>query len=258
MSERGFPVLIIGGQRCGSTSLARLLESSPAASVTGLQTPEPRSLLTSLDTANLRDAFFSQFASVPRSVNVFVEKSTTYLEKPESLRAIKQAIPELQPIVILRNPIDRMVSNYYFSKRNGIEKLPIQEALAPHAQAREYDRESFSTSPYAYVKRSAYANLLEPWLWHFPSLQVLILEELRLNPRKALENLTALYPQLGLRNPTLPKLNSGVDLPAAVQGLAGNADVPSDAYEYVRDQVKRLERLLNRSLDIWSLTMRAP
>ena len=63
------------------------------------------------------------------------EKSTAYLENTEDAQKMKRLLPDLKVLFILRYPVDRAISNYRFSKQNGLESKSLQYALS-HEQQR--------------------------------------------------------------------------------------------------------------------------
>ena len=67
------------------------------------------------------------------------------------------------PIVILRDPVERAMSNWRFSTENWLETLSADEALTERGEERPFPSH-LSTSPYHYLKRSRYTSLLAPWL----------------------------------------------------------------------------------------------
>ena len=58
-----------------------------------------------------------------------VKKSADYLENPQVAQRIKQCLPDVKLVFVLRKPIERAFSNYLWSCKNGIETLPFGEAL---------------------------------------------------------------------------------------------------------------------------------
>lgn len=97
------------------------------------------------------------------------EKTASYLERPDVPRRIRALIPDAKLVFLLRDPVDRAISNYWFSVEHRVEHLPISEAFAEQAERRPYSRESFSVSPFAYTRRGRYAVDLERYWRLFPA-----------------------------------------------------------------------------------------
>jgi len=118
--------------------------------------------------------------SQKKSTRVHIEKSTSYLEKPYVAERIKAYFPNATIIVLMRNPVERAISNYFFSQTNGLETRSIEEAFAKNEDESSTPCLETSVSPFAYVKRGFYAQSLKEWKKHFTSSQfkILLFEEL--------------------------------------------------------------------------------
>lgn len=165
--------MIIGAQRAGSTSLFRSLSSSKDVRTPLVSFPEPRFLLKS--SVFSLASFERQFGLAPgeRPRELFVEKSTSYLDFAYLANRAYAWFPRVKILAILRNPIERSLSHYFFSVRNGIETLPIDVAF--DLDARGVDRNysnRVSVNPFLYLRRSLYANYLFPWLARFGPAQM--------------------------------------------------------------------------------------
>ena len=53
-----------------------------------------------------------------------------YLFHPLAAERIAAALPDVKLIVLLRDPVERALSQYFHSKRLGLEPLELEEALA--------------------------------------------------------------------------------------------------------------------------------
>jgi len=237
------PILfIIGAQRSGSTSLASAFEAS-GAFVLGTEPPESRLLLHSEDPGRRLRQIADQAVTSSSSAWI-VEKSTTYIEKPEAAYAASR-VADAKAIAILRNPVSRAVSNYWFTRSNGIEELSIEAAFQSANLHREWNGAIFSTSPFAYLQRSAYSTLLGPWLDALgPSLHILILEELA----ESLESPSALaLTDLGIDPQLLsiPRKNASSSYPQAGEELL------SQLSHLLLPEIYWVEHLLQRPLPAW-------
>ncbi|MBY6069103.1 sulfotransferase domain-containing protein [Leisingera aquaemixtae] len=113
------------------------------------------------------------------------EISTSYILKSETLQRIHSYNPDLKIIIIFRNPVDRMISNYRMFVENGRTVLPFEEAI--------YDQEVI-------LEYSRYAQLLSQVLEYFPPDQVLvgIYEEIFESPEHMKEFLQSLLGFMGV------------------------------------------------------------
>jgi hypothetical protein len=178
--------VIIGGQRCGSTLLAHLLAEHPSVELARPERPEPKFFLHSSDHDKYHRLHFSEHA------HLLLEKSTTYLERPDSERRMSEIPGGVRPIVILRDPVARAISNWRFSRESGLEDLPAVIAFSEESERRPFP-ETMSTSPFHYLRRSKYSALLEPWIQSkgVDGMSFLVFESLIAEPEKALRRLQA-------------------------------------------------------------------
>jgi hypothetical protein len=131
-----------------------------------------------------------------RSDQLLLDKSTSYLEDPGAPARAATALGDPHVVVVLRDPVQRAVSNWRFSTDHGIETRGLDEALrADLAGDQAWDPATTSVSPFAYVRRGRYADHLPPWTSTFPgSTHVVFLEELLADPAV----LTGLVAALGV------------------------------------------------------------
>ena len=106
------------------------------------------------------------------------EASTSYLCHPEAPARVQRALPDVQLIVLLRNPVDRAYSQYQMNVRKDYEELTFEDALAAEPQRLcGADSRSATQWRYAsYATRGLYADQLEWWLAEFPREQLLVLK----------------------------------------------------------------------------------
>jgi hypothetical protein len=159
-------LLVIGGQRCGTTWLHEVLASHPEVRPPVSLRPEPKFFLDD-DDHDRYDALFPSAGG-----RFLLDKSTTYLERGDAARRALACVPESSVIAVVRDPVARAYSNWRFSVVNGLENLSFAESLADRAQLREWN--GLSTSPYQSLRRGRYAELLRPWSEAFGSQLVVL------------------------------------------------------------------------------------
>jgi hypothetical protein len=177
---------IVGAQRCGTTSVATALERHPQVVLAQPRRPEPKFFLRPGADADV-DAYLARhFPDVGPEIRLRCEKSTSYLESDLACAQIEAAFPAARILVVLRDPVERAVSHYRFSREQGVEDLPIEAALDPAAESRPWDTEAISVSPYPYLSRGRYIDDLERWLATFgpEAVEVIILEDLLAEPER--------------------------------------------------------------------------
>jgi hypothetical protein len=163
--------VIVGAQRCGSTYLTRLLDEHPDIEMAKPLRPEPKFFLDDAKYARGIEFYESEYFS--SSARVRGEKSTSYIESELAVERIMACLPDATIVVLLRDPVARAVSNYRFSVEQGVEDLPLDEALRASADGtRPFDPARFSASPYLYAPRGRYIDYLESIARRVPREQI--------------------------------------------------------------------------------------
>jgi hypothetical protein len=207
--------------------------------------PEPKFFLDDEQFARGLDYYDAQYFSDERA-RVRGEKTTSYIESEVAVRRIGELLPDAPVVVVLRDPVRRAVSNYRFSTDQGVEHLPLREALrADAASGRDWDRAASSVSPYAYVTRGRYADALELVARHLTRerLHVLLFEELVADSHV----LAALFERLGVDPAFRPTgLGAGVNASNGEEAL----DPETEAWllGYFAEPNRRLAAFLDREL----------
>lgn len=184
--------LIIGAQRCGTTSLYRYLtrhpEVVPAVLNKGIH-------YFDTDPGKSVTWYRSHFPSEPfkalvarrRGVDHVVtgEASPYYVFHPVAPQRIADVLPDARSILILRDPIERAHSHYTHEFVRGFETLSFEDALECEAErldgeeARmlaDPDYYSFSHQHHSYAARGMYAEQVERWSRYFPKEQLMIVD----------------------------------------------------------------------------------
>jgi hypothetical protein len=93
-------------------------------------------------------------SKIPQRV---VEISTEFLLKDEYLERIKETLPGAKIVVLLRDPVQRSVSHYYHSIREGFETRSITEVLVEMENTQViYNKESMYKNENTYENESIY------------------------------------------------------------------------------------------------------
>ncbi len=189
-------LLVIGGQRCGTTGLAELLDAHPEITMARPARPEPKVFL-SPDLAGRGLGWYeATYFAHATTETLLGEKSTSYIEDAAAAERAAKVLGAAEIVVQLRDPVRRAVSNWRFSHHHGVEERPLAQALAESLVGpRDWDPERSSVSPFAYLERGRYADYLEPWFAAFPGqVHVRFLEEHLTDPTTIRE----LYAALGV------------------------------------------------------------
>lgn len=179
------PNLIIGGaQKCGTTSLHRLLASHDEAYFP----PAPQEIhFFDVDKEYRKEKGLNTYANLFGDHNgemVIGQTSPLYLYVPEVPARIHAVLPGVRLIFILRDPVDRAYSHYWHEVRYGWEPLPFETALKLEAEriTKSFDaRRHFS-----YQDRGRYAAQLARYAEYFSKSQILLvrMEDLKTDPER--------------------------------------------------------------------------
>lgn len=162
----GSGYFVIGGaQRSGTTLLHHLLDQHPQIEMAQPLRPEPRFFLRPDAQQKSEEEYRRElFPAAKTEARMFGEKSTSYMERSDAVQTMRIVLADVRLIFVLRDPVERAISNFRFSVTNGAETLPIGEAFRNEDQRRHnYDVARYSVSPFAYLARGRYCELLEPW-----------------------------------------------------------------------------------------------
>lgn len=245
--------IIIGAQKAGTTSLYHYLSQHPEIVLSA------RKELHYFDHSYQKGEYWyrGQFPSVRRNKAVKQiitgEATPNYIFHLRCPSRIRETVPDIKLIAVLRNPVDRAISHYSHVRRYAAEPLSMMEAflqeqnrLAPEIERMRVDPYYKSTihQYYSYLSRGKYLDQLERYRNVFPRDRLFLLkaEDLFSNPTMVLEEV---YTFLGVSNFFVPD-----DLcPRNVGGYDRNAaskDVIRFLDDYFRPHNRRLNEYLGR------------
>lgn len=202
--------LIIGGKRCGSTTLHYTLLQHPQVlpmfpSKRLLPMAEDLKGVHHFDVQGERsEAWYrSHFPTVVtrrlvgRGRPVVVgETSPYYLHEPGAPARAAARVPEVRLLCVLRDPVERAASHFREQRRRGLEPLEtLAEAIAAEP-SRLADPDpavrAFAHEHRSYATQGEYATDLERWSEHFGSdrIQVIFSEHLFADPAGTLARIT--------------------------------------------------------------------
>ena len=192
--------LIIGAQKSGTTSLVDHLGQHPCTrslrwvnEVHFFDANHERGSLWYRSQFPLRAVLVRESKRAEHPV-LTGEKTPSYLFHPLAAARAAAVVPEAKPIALLRNPVDRAISQYRMNVARGVEPLSFPDAIAaePERTDAAYEeiargRTSVKGGPvadFSYVRRGLYGEQLDRWLAHFPrpSLLVVRSEDLASTP----------------------------------------------------------------------------
>lgn len=225
--------LVIGTKRGGSTALAAWIcrhpQVAPCRSGKGTH-------YFDVNHARGRAWFLSRFPRQRLPWRVTGEASPYYMFHPLALRRIKETLPDVLLVVVLREPVSRAWSQFQRETDTGHETLSFAEALAAEDRRLEGEvermladpaYESFEHRHHSYRARGRYAEQLRAVYDLFPREQVLVLQSEALydDPNAELEKV---WDHLGLDHVRLDGL-------AVVKPSTPREDKPEAEMDQLRD-----------------------
>ncbi len=263
--------MIIGAQKCGTTSLAAQIAAHPAVSF--CREKEPHFFSTRRDWRSATEEYDAMWDDRPGALRGEASTSYTFLpEHGDVAGRLHEYNPRLRLIYIVRHPVDRIVSHYAHDFIRAYTRRPPAEQVLRDPM---------------YINRSRYALQLRPYLERFPREQIAILlfDDYTADPRGTLRAVARhlsvadepfdrvdLSPRTvsartgffrnfpGSR--TARRLLDGAPAPirrvgekALVRRIEEKPVFPEELrallWRFVEDDVKALEEILGRSLDVW-------
>jgi hypothetical protein len=179
MSDRSkVDFMIVGAQKCGTTTLSDILNTHP--SLVCCREKEPHFFSRALDWQAELPRYEQLFHR--RAGARFFEASTSYTFYPHRNLDLWERLyaynPALKIIYLVRDPIERVTSAYMHSYQRGYTDLPFERALVERAMLLNVTR---------------YASQITPFIRRFGSerVRILFFEDLVRDPSTLVRNLAA-------------------------------------------------------------------
>jgi LPS sulfotransferase NodH len=154
------PHFIIGGApRSGTTMLAEVLDRHSAVVIARPLIPEPKVFMT----PDAERRGYGPFFDAADTGRVRGEKTSYYLESDDARKAIAAALPDVRMVFIVREPIERALSNWRWSRQNGIETLSFEAAVEQPDRPSPLPADRAYARPFDYLSRGEYARMARAW-----------------------------------------------------------------------------------------------
>ena len=203
----------LGVQKGGTTSLDAMLRQHPDVLL-----PDRKELQFFSLHYNLGEAWYGGQFAAAQPGQCCGEITPYYLFHPLAPARIRDLLPEVKLIVLLRDPVERALSQLFHSKRLGVEPLEPEQALLAEVQ-RLRDAEAViaaggrhrSHQEHSYVARSRYELQLARYEALFPADQMLLLcsEDFFDDPNRVWQRLLTFLNLKPVPVPVLPRANAG-------------------------------------------------
>lgn len=181
---------VVGAAKSGTTSLYAGLRQHPDVFMCYPKEPHffgrvkpAQELRWHFDAYTRRSRYLSLFAK-GRGMRAVGEASTSYLWHPRVPARIRRQVPEARIIISLRDPVERAYSHYLMHVREGVQRLPLYEALQQDLQ-RSNPRWGIS---HFYVEKGRYAAQVKRYFQVFgpERVKTVLFDDLKRDPKLTL------------------------------------------------------------------------
>jgi hypothetical protein len=190
--------LIIGAQKCATTTLFELLRQHPAIHMP-LEKEVPFFTASDCSRQAWEDYAARHFGD--DDGRLWGKATPQYMCDPSSAERIHRMMPALKLVAILRDPIDRTWSHYLMGKRRSTESRSFDAAIDPLLASDSMainrtlpvpeHRQGFESESPFYIAWSEYGRILQRYRELFGPQQMLVLytEDLERDPEGTLDQL---------------------------------------------------------------------
>ena len=177
--------IVVGAGKCGTTSLWQYLSCHPQVLV-----PHKKELnfFTSEQYGLGWEWYLSHFPAITDYEDLVTgEASPSYFNNPYALTHIPK-LGKTKIIILLRHPVNRLLSWYHHSLRDGQERRSLSQIVKLEIESFQSDLLITKAAETSYLANSIYLHPVQKWLDAMPKDQVLIIqtEELAVNPNKTM------------------------------------------------------------------------
>jgi len=168
-------LILPGAGKSGTSSLHNILDSHPDIYMSKPKEPQ---FFSFEDRFSLGAVVHNQIFDGCLEERVHGESSQCYFAHPKAIARIKDALKNPKIIIMLRSPIDRLISQYAWNYRRGTEVSSLEEAIKLRGETTEYvydERIGTYREIGGYVAFSRYSTWVPEWQRSFGNKSVLIL-----------------------------------------------------------------------------------
>jgi hypothetical protein len=205
-------VVIAGAQKCATTSLAAALAAHPGICLADGKEAHLFDRRDIQEAGPSQDDLSSFFAHrTPHQL--LLDATPSYMYLPGCIEALVQHNPDVRVIVVLRNPAERAISQYFHQRRVGPEPYPLSLALLMEKRRLRRDQNPLSVDSahrnYSYVSRGRYEWQIEKILALTNNLMVIDFVDLITSPSEVINAIFQYLDLPQILTPSLPTLNAG-------------------------------------------------
>lgn len=259
--NRKIDLMIFGAEKSGTSSLSRYLGEHPQV---GMHSQREMNyfLIEEEFTMSFNSVLSQYYDATALGRERIAAKCVGLMDYAVGIRRLREHNPDMHLVAVLRNPVSRAYSAYWYARRRAWETAAtFEEAI---------DRELNDTAPAdirtkadhfrrAYLRRGRYCELLENVLQEFPKEQVHIylMEDLKSQPQGILADVCAKLSVDSSFESKSYKVHNKAAMPKSVflaKALGSRQLAKTVGYflpKYLRKNIKaRLERANEREFSV--------
>lgn len=244
--------IVVGGMRCGSTYLARLLDEHPEILMASPLIPEPKFFLNEDCVKEGMSKYLERFFPHNENFKCLGEKSVSYLETHAAGERIKQCLPDCKIIIILRDPVKRAISHYWYTRNHGLEKRDLNKVFQDSVDLKTTEEfKNISMFPFLYLRRGLYFENVRAYerLFGRNKMLLLVLEHFLVNLKS---NLRELYRFAGVNEEFLPVSEHKKENESIKDERGVSQDTVRRLAEYFKFSNERLASTYSLDLSFWT------
>lgn len=242
--------LIIGAARSGTTTLYSYLQQHPFIYLPKNKRPEPHFFLKNEEYNKGFEYYIQKYFSDTSINQKKGEASTSYLFQEYVPSRIYQHIPNCKFIVMLRNPIERAISNYIVTYQNDIETLSFEDAIIQEKTRTNNPKNIFEkeVQPFAYLARGLYYHQILNYLKYFKKEQFhfIIFDDFIDNPNKELKKIVEFLNISQFEFSKIERQNESNKMDINISN-----ELNFFMHNYFKDDIDKLSNLLDKNLKGW-------
>jgi len=172
--------LIVGAQKCGTTTLFDILNEHPEVNMSKIKEVN---FFNSKTKYKKGLEYYSSFFKKPDKIQKITGEATPgYMNSKGVANKIKKDLGNVKIVMILRDPIKRAYSQYWDNRRH------LKENLSENLIIDRYLDSNYNQNTRGYFSRGVYFKYIEEYLRHFnrDDLHIIIFEDLVREPEKEL------------------------------------------------------------------------
>ena len=191
--------LILGAQKCGTTSLHALLSQHHEICMSEPKETHFFNIHFEKGLEYYGETFFNRW----EGQRVVGEASPPYLFLPNIPQRIAAAFPGIKMVVILRDPVKRAFSHWWMNTTFGLESLSFKDAIRHSLQLSSEDMAKARMCERFYLQVGYYAEQLKRYLEFFPREQfhIIFSDDLTHDTEATLKGI---YSFIGVAHKALP------------------------------------------------------